>query len=96
MHSYHTSMAMKRTTVFADEDDLAALRADAQRRGTTEAQLLRDAIHRAAMAARRWDEPFFSRSYAPVQDPGAGGRDVLREAVDERARAYERTRTRPQ
>ena len=57
-------MAMKRTTVFADENDLAILKAAAARRGVAEAELLRDAIHLAAMANRTWDEPFFTHTHA--------------------------------
>lgn len=59
-------MGLKRTTVVADEDDLAILKAAAARRGISEAELLRDAIHLAAMANRTWDEPFFTHIYSPV------------------------------
>ncbi len=86
-------MAMKRTTVFADEDDLAILKAAAARRGIAEAELLRDAIHLAAMANRSWDEPFFTHTY-PSSD------SELRPLVDEslqttwaeKAEAYKRTK----
>lgn len=54
---------MKRTTVFADESDLAILKDAARRRGIAEAELIRDAIHLAAMANRTWTQPFFTRTY---------------------------------
>ncbi|MGH3545965.1 MAG: CopG family transcriptional regulator, partial [Mycobacteriales bacterium] len=54
---------MKRTTVFADEEDLAIIKTAAARRGVAEAELLRDAIHLAAMANATWNEPFFTRTY---------------------------------
>lgn len=81
-----------RTT--ADENDLAILKAAAARRGVAEAELLRDAIHLAAMANRTWDEPFFTQTYASEDGaprPRAG--DVLQEALVEKAEAYERTKS---
>lgn len=86
-------MARKRTTVFADENDLAILKAAAARRGVAEAELIREAIHLAAMANRTWDEPFFSHTYASEHGesrPGVG--EVLQNAWDEKAESYERTR----
>ncbi|WP_017592667.1 ribbon-helix-helix domain-containing protein [Nocardiopsis potens] len=50
-------MSMKRTNVYADPEDLALLKEAAQRRGVPEAELIREAIHLAAMANRVWDEP---------------------------------------
>lgn len=86
-------MPRKRTTVFADEDDLAILKAAAARRGVAEAELLRDAIHLAAMANRTWTEPFFTRTYAPGKNaPQSQAGDVLEEAWAEKAEAYERTK----
>ena len=87
-------MAMKRTTVFADENDLAILKAAAARRGIAEAELLRDAIHLAAMANRTWDEPFFTHTYASEDGerrPRVG--EVLQDAWAEKAEAYERTKS---
>jgi len=52
---------MKRTTVFADEIDLAILKDAARRQGIAEAELIRDAIHLAAMDNRTWAQPFFTR-----------------------------------
>lgn len=83
-------MAMKRTTVFADEGDLAILKAAAARRGIAEAELIRDAIHLAAMANRTWDEPFFAHTYASDQSQPPA-QDVLEDVWAEKAAAYERT-----
>ena len=89
-------MAMKRTTVFADENDLAILKAAAARRGVAEAELLRDAIHLAAMANRTWDEPFFTQTFAAKHGesrPRAG--DLLQDVWAEKAETYERTKSPP-
>ena len=86
---------MKRTTVFADEDDLASLREAARHLGVAEAVLLREAVHRAAMAARRWDEPFFTPVPPDEVERSAPAGDVLGAVEDVRARqvaAYEETR----
>lgn len=83
-------MGRKRTTVFADEDDLAIIKSAAARRGVHEAEILRDAIHLAAMADRTWDEPFFTHTYAPSAH---GGTDQAAEATwAEKADADERTK----
>lgn len=87
---------MKRTTVFADEDDLAIIKAAAARRGVAEAELLRDAIHLAAMAHRTWSEPFFTRAYLPEDgSPRDRADEVLQAAWAERAQAFERTKRKP-
>lgn len=87
-------MARKRTTVFADEDDLAVIKAAAARRGVAEAELLRDAIHLAAMKSRIWDEPFFTRTYAPEDgSPRVRADAVLQAAWTDKAEAYERTKS---
>ena len=84
---------MKRTTVFADENDLAILKAAAARRGVSEAELLRDAIHLAAMANRTWDEPFFAHTYFPEDGvAGQGVADVLDDVWAQKADGYERTK----
>ncbi len=91
-------MAMKRTTVFADEDDLASLRLAARRLGVAEAVLLREAIHRAALSARRWDEPFFTALPPDAAEGPTVHRDVIAAVEDVRsdqAAAYEKTRLRP-
>ncbi|MGI8537378.1 MAG: CopG family transcriptional regulator [Mycobacteriales bacterium] len=84
---------MKRTTVFADEADLAIIKAAAVRRGVAEAELIRDAIHLAAMAHRTWDEPFFTRTYScDAGSPRVRAEDVLHTAWTDEAEAYERTK----
>ncbi|MFR9673337.1 CopG family transcriptional regulator [Streptomyces sp. TR02-1] len=56
-------MSRKRTTVYADQQDLALIKEAARRRGISEAEIIRHGIHLAAMANRVWDEPFFSRTF---------------------------------
>jgi hypothetical protein len=85
-------MARRRTTVFADEEDLAVLTAAAARLGVPEAELLRDAIHLAALSNRVWDEPFFAETYLPIDHRRPGVGDVLESVWDEKAEAYERTK----
>lgn len=73
-------MPLKRKTVRADADDLAVIRAAAARRGVPEAEILREAIRRAALENQTWDEPFFSRTYEPLPAPEScsrhlGGKD---------------------
>lgn len=58
---------MQRTNVYADQEDLAAIKEAARRRGVSEAEIIRQGIHLAAMANRVWDEPFFS---VTVEGPG--------------------------
>jgi hypothetical protein len=83
----HTFMSMKRTTVFADEDDLAVIKAAATRRGIAEAEIIRDAIHLAALANRNWDEPFFRTSFS---SGGSGGVGVAGQVWAERAVPHQR------
>jgi len=60
---YHWYMSMKRTNVYADPEDLAIIKEAAARRGISEAEIIRQGIHLAAMANRVWDEPLFSRTF---------------------------------
>ncbi len=76
-------MSMKRTNVYADPEDLAIIKEAAKRRGVSEAEIIRQGIHLAAMANRVWDEPLFSRTFT-----GSGRtpsqtevRDVVADAV---------------
>ena len=50
-------MALKRTTVRLDAEDLAVIREAAARRGVPEAEIPRRGVHLAAMGERRWVEP---------------------------------------
>ncbi|WP_320782599.1 CopG family transcriptional regulator [Streptomyces sp. CRN 30] len=56
-------MSMQRTNVYADPEDLAIIKEAAKRRGISEAEIIRQGIHLAAMANRVWDEPLFSRTF---------------------------------
>lgn len=60
---YPWYMSMKRTNVYADPEDLAIIKEAAKRRGISEAEIIRQGIHLAAMANRVWDEPLFSRTF---------------------------------
>ncbi|NKY34554.1 CopG family transcriptional regulator [Nocardia speluncae] len=50
-------MSMKRTNVYADADDLALIKEAAKRRGRSEAEIIREGIHLAALSYRVWDDP---------------------------------------
>jgi hypothetical protein len=60
---YRWYMSMKRTNVYADPEDLAIIKEAAKRRGISEAEIIRQGVHLAAMANRVWDEPLFSRTF---------------------------------
>ncbi|MET9519772.1 CopG family transcriptional regulator [Streptomyces sp. NPDC002994] len=51
-------MGLKRTNVYADEADLALIKETAARKGISESEIIREGIHRIALATRVWDEPF--------------------------------------
>ncbi|MGH3311497.1 MAG: CopG family transcriptional regulator [Streptomyces sp.] len=76
-------MPMKRTNVYADPEDLAIIKEAAKRRGVSEAEIIRQGIHLAAMANRAWDEPLFSRTFeGPGRTLTKGEvRDVVADAV---------------
>ncbi len=62
---------------------LAIIKEAAKRRGMSEAEIIRQGIHLAAMANRVWDEPLFSRTF---EGPGctrtrAEVRDTVADAV---------------
>ncbi|MGC5343983.1 CopG family transcriptional regulator [Streptomyces sp. DT24] len=72
-------MSMKRTNVYADPEDLAIIKEAAARRGISEAEIIRQGIHLAAMANRVWHEPLFSRVF---EGPGnTPSREDTRNAV---------------
>ena len=52
-------MSLKRITVYVDSADLSTIKEASRRRGVSEAEIIRDGVHLAAMAHRQWDEPFF-------------------------------------
>ncbi|WP_370150152.1 CopG family transcriptional regulator [Streptacidiphilus sp. EB129] len=76
-------MSMKRTNVYADPEDLAIIKEAARRRGISEAEIIRQGIHLAAMANRVWDEPLFSRTFeGPGRTPTRSDvRDAVADAV---------------
>jgi hypothetical protein len=49
-------MALKKTTVMVDEQDLALIKAAAEREGRPESEYFREAFHLAALRTQRWDE----------------------------------------
>lgn len=53
-------MTLKRTNVYAEESDLLLIKQAAARLGVSEAEIIREGIHRIALAHRVWDEPFVS------------------------------------
>jgi hypothetical protein len=78
-------MSLKRTNVYADPEDLAIIKEAAKRRGISEAEIIRQGIHLAAMANRVWDEPLFSRTFK-----GSGRTPTKTEVRDAVADAVER------
>jgi hypothetical protein len=88
-------MGLRRTTVFADEDDLAVIKAAATRRGVAEAELIRDAIHLAALANRVWAESVFADTHTPRRGRrAAGAEEVLDQVWADKAAAYQRSKNR--
>jgi hypothetical protein len=75
-------MALKKTTVMVDEDDLRAVKEVAAREGRPESEYFREAFHIVALRARRWsgdwDIPEF-RFGGPVSD------DDIKNATEEAA-----------
>jgi len=65
-------MALKRTTVMVDEDDLRAVKEAAGREGRSEAELFREAFRLVALRSRRWADgwaiPSFSFGGPLTQD----------------------------
>ncbi|MFD5974339.1 CopG family transcriptional regulator [Streptomyces bacillaris] len=75
-------MALKRTNVYADDEDLALIKEAAGRLGVSEAELIREGIHRIALARRVWDEPFVTDEET-FDLGGPVTRDDVREAVND-------------
>lgn len=85
-------MAKKRTMVYADEEDLAIIKEAAKRYGVSEAEIIRNAIHRAAMSSRIWEEPFFSRTSKRLQERDETPREAKKQVWDEQYERYRRMR----
>lgn len=69
-------MSLKRTMVYADPDDLAIIKEAAARTQTSEAEIIREGIHLAALRVRRRSEPLRLRRFA-------SGDPTLADRVDE-------------
>lgn len=69
-------MPLKRTMVYADANDLATIKEAAARTRMSEAEIIREAIHLAAMRVRRRSEPLRLRRFA-------SGDPTLADRVDE-------------
>ena len=77
-------MSMTRTNVYADPEDLAIIKDAARRRGVSEAEIIRQGIHLAALANQVWDEPLVSRTFTPPEGRRAepkSVRDTVADAV---------------
>jgi hypothetical protein len=79
-------MAVRRTTVAAESDDLAILKSEARRRGVALAQVLREAVHREAGRLRATTAPRFGI----VRGDGTASRAI---AADEHAPARRNRRS---
>jgi predicted ATP-grasp superfamily ATP-dependent carboligase len=73
------SMTMKRTMVYADAEDMATIKAAAARQGTSEAEIIREALHLAALRHRRRERPLGLRRFN-------SGDPTLADRADEIAR----------
>lgn len=65
-------MSLKRTNVYADPEDLKVIKDIAVRRGVSEAEIIREGIHLAALSSRVWDDtldwPAFDGTGEPVSN----------------------------
>ncbi|WP_306322979.1 MULTISPECIES: ribbon-helix-helix protein, CopG family [unclassified Streptomyces] len=61
-------MTLKRTTVHVDAEDLRVIEEAATREGTSVSEIIRQAVHRAALTRRTWTEPL----PPPARPSGAG------------------------
>lgn len=81
-------MGLKRTTVYADSEDLAIIKEAAAREGVAEAEIIREAIHLAALSKRTWEEPLEWPSF----HSGTGAPVSPEQIWDEKAEAYQRSK----
>jgi hypothetical protein len=72
-------MSLRRTNVYADDADLALIKAAAARRGVPEAEIIREGIHLAAMSSRVWDVPLDWPTFDGPGKPALG--DEVTQAV---------------
>ncbi|MGW6604712.1 ribbon-helix-helix domain-containing protein [Streptomyces sp. NPDC055036] len=85
-------MALKRTNVYAEDSDLALIKEAAARLGVSEAEIIREGIHRIALAHRAWDEPFVTDDET-FDLGGPVTRDDIRTAVTDGYEARGRRNT---
>jgi hypothetical protein len=81
-------MTLKRTTVYVDAEDLQVIKEAAAKEGVSEAEIIRQAVHRAALARKTWDEPFFARTYPPVSGKVTDTAEATEAMWEEKARQY--------
>ncbi len=79
-------MSLKRTSVYADAEDLALIKEIAARRGVSEAQLIREGIHLAALSNRVWDSAFDWPAFDGAGEPATSDEvtDMVARAAEER------------
>ncbi|MET8473186.1 CopG family transcriptional regulator [Streptomyces sp. NPDC006422] len=81
-------MTLKRTTVYVDAEDLRVIKESAAREGVSEAEIIRQAVHRAALARKTWDEPFFARTYPPLSGTPTDTTEATEAMWEEKAQRY--------
>ncbi|MGH3199562.1 MAG: CopG family transcriptional regulator [Streptosporangiaceae bacterium] len=65
-------MSLKRTNVYADTEDLVLIKEAAARLGVPEAEIIREAIHLAAMSSRVWEDDLDWPTFDGTGEPAAG------------------------
>lgn len=75
-------VTLKRTIVYAEADDLATIKAAAAREGLSEAEIIREAVHLAALRVRRRERPPGLRRFNSG-DPALADRadDIVRKSM---------------
>lgn len=79
-------MATRRTTLASEPEDLAVLETEAQRRGVSLAQVLREIVRREAAQLRRRHRPRFGVATSSGGAARAAGRDEEAPLRDRRGR----------
>ncbi|MEV8014839.1 CopG family transcriptional regulator [Streptomyces sp. NPDC086554] len=75
-------MTMKRTMVYADAEDMTVIKEAATERGISEAEIIREALHLAALRYRRRAKPLGLRRF-DSGDPALADRadSIVRESM---------------
>ena len=79
---YAWYMSLKRTNVYADAADLMLIKEAAARRGVSEAEIIREGVHLAAMSSRVWDQPLDWPSFDGPGTTASG--DEVTQAIAQR------------